>query len=526
MSKNISIKSKKQIVIHPFLFAIFPILSLFGYNISSVSFDQIVIPLSLSIFITFLIWIALGKVLKNKIKAGFITSLGLIMFFFYGHIYMLIDEFQKDVFSHFFLLIPWLILIGLGSYYFIKTKRLLDKATFIVNIIAITLVIISFASIIDFLISENIPDNTNEVPIEKSIQVVNTDNLPDNTNEVPIEKSIQVVNTDNLPDIYYIIPDAYAGSKSLQMVHNYDNSEFTNFLQNKGFYVSEESFSNYRYTLWSLPATLNMKYINYVAEDKAADSKDYNVLRKLAQNSEVFQYLKSLGYTIVAIEGGETQLKHSKLVDLHLCGSGKYPEEFDIILIRTTMLESIHVELFGGIAREQRLCTFSELIKTTELDSKPKFVLAHIILPHPPYVFGADGEVVIKNLSLVDKKHYWLYLDQLKFTNKKIQEVVEKLTTTDSPPIIIIQSDHGMRSGPITGKHDFYFKYFNNFNAYYFPDKGRNVEFETTTPVNSFRVLFNLYFDEDYELLEDKIYYNPNDRFYDLTDVTEILIKN
>jgi len=131
-----------------------------------------------------------------------------------------------------------------------------------------------------------------------------------------------------------------------------------------------------------------------------------------------------------------------------------------------------------------------------------------------------------KNILIQDTKDYWLYLDQLKFTNKKIKEVVEKLMATDSPPIIIIQSDHGMRSGPTTGEYETYFKYYNNFNAYYFPDKGRNVEFETATPVNSFRILFNLYFDEDYQLLEDKIYFNPNEKFYDLIDITDILIKN
>ena len=123
-------------------------------------------------------------------------------------------------------------------------------------------------------------------------------------------------------------------------------------------------------------------------------------------------------------------------------------------------------------------------------------------------------------LHLEDKKRIDLYLDQLKFTNKKLQEVVEKLTATETPPIIIIQSDHGMRIGPSDEEYGKYMKLFNNLKAYYFPDKGRNLEFETTTPVNSFRVLFNLYFDEDYELLEDKIYNSPRnqrDKFIDVT---------
>ncbi len=67
---------------------------------------------------------------------------------------------------------------------------------------------------------------------------------------------------------------------------------------------------------------------------------------------------------------------------------------------------------------------------------------------------------------------------------------------------------------------------FNNFKAYYFPEVGQNIEFETTTPVNSFRVLFNLYFDYNYDLLEDKVYSNDIDKPYQFTDVTELVIKN
>jgi len=66
---------------------------------------------------------------------------------------------------------------------------------------------------------------------------------------------------------------------------------------------------------------------------------------------------------------------------------------------------------------------------------------------------------------------------------------------------------------------------FNNLKAYYFPNKGANFEFENSTPVNSFRVLFNVYFDENFPLLEDKIYFNRPETPYQLTDVTDFLIQ-
>ena len=75
------------------------------------------------------------------------------------------------------------------------------------------------------------------------------------------------------PDIYYIIPDGYPGPKSLQTILNYDNSNFQNFLIEKGFFVATESYSNYENTRFSIPSTLNMNYINHIYDE--TKSVDY-----------------------------------------------------------------------------------------------------------------------------------------------------------------------------------------------------------------------------------------------------------
>ena len=45
------------------------------------------------------------------------------------------------------------------------------------------------------------------------------------------------------------------------------------------------------------------------------------------------------------------------------------------------------------------------------------------------------------------------------------------------------------------------------FNAYYLPEGGNENLYETITPVNTFRVVFNTYFGGRYELLPDKSWY-------------------
>jgi len=60
------------------------------------------------------------------------------------------------------------------------------------------------------------------------------------------------------------------------------------------------------------------------------------------------------------------------------------------------------------------------------------------------------------------------------------------------------------------------------FSAYYLPDIEENLSDDIFTSVNTFRIIFNSYFNTDYDLLENKIYwiddYGP-EYFVDVTDV-------
>ncbi len=72
------------------------------------------------------------------------------------------------------------------------------------------------------------------------------------------------------------------------------------------------------------------------------------------------------------------------------------------------------------------------------------------------------------------------------------------VTRSETPPVIILQADHGMRMRPEERMAI--------LNAYYLPAQGNPALYESITPVNSFRVVFNTYFGAPYSLLEDKSY--------------------
>ena len=67
---------------------------------------------------------------------------------------------------------------------------------------------------------------------------------------------------ENPPDIYYIILDEYPNNESLKKNYGFDNTEFLTFLENSGFYVVNNSFSNYPTTIQSLSSSLNMEYLD------------------------------------------------------------------------------------------------------------------------------------------------------------------------------------------------------------------------------------------------------------------------
>jgi hypothetical protein len=67
-----------------------------------------------------------------------------------------------------------------------------------------------------------------------------------------------------------------------------------------------------------------------------------------------------------------------------------------------------------------------------------------------------------------------------------------------------------------------------NLNMYYLPYGGESILYDGVSPVNSFRLIFNYYFNGEYEILEDKYYWSePNpfqsDGYPEFIDVTNKL---
>jgi len=319
------------------------------------------------------------------------------------------------------------------------------------------------------------------------------------------------------PDIYYIIFDGYPNEHTLKEKFDYDNSSFLNFLKKRGFYIASKSHSNYAVTIPSLNSSLSMNYIGLEFFKGAS-------YMKFIEDNNVIRFLKDRGYKVINITDGGRVGRKNRIADVEIkCDQ---ISEIVSILIRYSLYYAFekHLSLVSNSKRQQTLCLFDRISEIANRQS-PKFIFGHLKVPITEYVFGPNGENVPHE---VNKK---TYLGQLTFTNKKIMTMVDKiLEQSDSQPIIIIQSDHGpsfpytLPNPVMVPDDDIEFKRnrIRNFSAFLLPGKDNKMVYQTISNVNTFRVIFNLYFNAGYKLLEDKSYYSFGPNAYHTEKIEEI----
>lgn len=513
-------------VLHPFLFALFPVLFLFSRNMHLFDVGVIYGPAVVSIGVALIFWFALSLALKDRRKAGLVVSLLFLLFFSYESSYDAVEEFMRThgvsrVWTQRYLLVIWAIVFAAATLFVIRTSRRLRNVTNMSNVVAGALVAMSVMTI-----------GAEKVTAKSTWRGVGSAESVE-ANPSSLDEAI------TLPNIYYIIFDGYAGADILEEVYQHDNSDFLQYLSSKGFFVAGESRSNYMQTTLSLASSMNLKYLDDLLAQVDTESSDRAPLIRMIWDSAVVRFLKEYGYTTVAFPSGwfGTELRGA---DIYLAPRWN-PDEFQNQLIGMTPIPFVVKQLGGpdgyALHRERILYTFEGLVDTCEFKG-PIFVFAHLITPHPPFVFDrdgheldpdyrfslSDGSQVITKRKLTREEYVTGYREQLIFINSKIEWMVDGiLSRSPRPVVIILQADTG--PGSLLDYEDpdntYLKERFSILNAYYLPDGDQAGLYESMSPVNSFRVVLNQYFGTNHELLEDRSYFAPYGRPFMPTDVTE-----
>lgn len=240
----------------------------------------------------------------------------------------------------------------------------------------------------------------------------------------------------------------------------------------------------------------------------------------MIKESDLAYFLKKSGYAIISFDSiySSTMIGNTgftKRVSPSL-------NDFEIMLLSGTLLRPHFNTLIYQAHSKQVLYSLDELGKL-DASVTPKFVFAHIMCPHPPFVFSTDGKsnIPAEPFSYNDGNHYirsiesylsYLngYREQVQFMNKKLEVMVESiLKNSRTTPVIILQGDHGpgsklaqdnMRGTDLRER-------FAILNAIFLPGPAHPELSSRISPVNTFRFILNAYFDAHVPLLDDRSYF-------------------
>jgi hypothetical protein len=512
---------KRYPVIHPFLFAIYPVLSVLAASLPVLSPIQAIRPAIIYLLVSGIILVILYWLYKDWYRAGFLASMVVIMLFYYGYSYRLpreIQLFNLSISRHILIICFWVVFLGFLSSKWLWQRVRPHVITNFMNISSGLALLYAIYMLAAFWFTST------------KDPLVNWSRPPN-----PAEDGIRLAET-HRPDIYYIILDGYARSDILQDIYHYDNSDFIDALKSRGFYVAEDSRSNYTQTDLSLASSLNLEYLDYLSF-AGGKSMNREPLMDMVLKSRVRGWLEEIGYKI------------------YLSGEYYFAEKNDPALVfsvpkthRLTTLESlllgssmfeilveegnVDISSYTFQAHRERVMNGFSTAKYLATKEGPKYVFAHIIAPHPPFVFDQDGNPVQPDVEykIFDGRQFTGGLDayingyqeQLAYIDTLVLDTIDDIQKKSlTPPIIILQSDHGPAAFIGDSLDTSCLKErFSILNAYYFPDGNTDVLYPSITPVNTFRVIFDKYFGTGLQILPDQNYYSIYHDPYKYTDVT------
>jgi hypothetical protein len=211
--------------------------------------------------------------------------------------------------------------------------------------------------------------------------------------------------------------------------------------------------------------------------------------------------------------------------DFRECHGGLFRDDYLRALAESSWLKVAA----SAVGQDLATCHLNNLETLAALGGEPgpKFVFAHFLPPHHPYLFDRDGHV-LRRATVSDQfefqKLLWEvrppYVEQVLFMNRRILEVVDRIRAdSEMPPIIVLQSDHGpnLREG-LSEERQHQIR-LANFSALLLPGAPEDLVPDEATPVNHFRRILNHYFGAGHPILEDRFFVSPFEEPYRFVEV-------
>ena len=495
----------------PLAIAAYPVLFLFAHNQGQTYASDVVRPLLVSIACAALLLGIAALVYRDGAKAAVLTSTFVVLFFAYGHVVNLVSRVSVSA-SIGTGVVESAIFVAIAIALFrMKTSPTAPATLFAV--VAAVLLVFPVSTIALGLMGRRAVSPGAVAPGAEPV----------------------TASASRRPDIYYIILDSYPSERSLREFYGVDNAPFVEGLRSRGFYVASESKSNYGATLLSLGSSLNMTHLEEMTAPYR-ETSDRTVMMDAVRDSAVVRGLRERGYRFVNIASGYSGTDPMPTADVQLRFPKGSLSEFEVLAISTTPLSELPAVKATSdpfLLRRYAVLHGFEALAGMQPSSQPTFVLAHILSPHPPFVFDAAGGMREKkgrfNHTKYSKDEYVEgFRGQVSFVNERLMPAIDAILgryDAENQPIIIVQGDHGPRS--LRRRNNtteaFYRERFSILNAYHVPKDFRCELYPSISPVNSFRAIFAGLFGTPFEALPDESYFSTSGKPYAFKPVSALV---
>tara|TARA_B100000029_G_scaffold5374_1_gene5964 strand:- start:286 stop:1710 length:1425 start_codon:yes stop_codon:yes gene_type:complete len=445
-------------LIFPLILSFFPGWLLILKNYDELIFQDILITASI-VIITFGLWVIVKKIIGNENKSSLIIGAGVGFFFYFGYIQDALKGiiFLGIAFDKTIILISIsTIIFILLTIYLLKTKRNLQPPIKIMNVVTITILIVV---VIPMLIPNSFAEN---------------------------------------PNVYHIILDEYTDNEILMKKFGYNNSVFIEYLKQNNFIVPEKIFSISPSTPNELSSILNMEY----SKSLGWVSDNY----KKMNNNKVMSVFSENHYTIIETNS-MMRYKNFSHVDENLCYNTNFiNSEFLDQLLNKSIIRYFMEKHQENTRRDTVRCTFDALTQIPTTLERPTYVFAHLYVPHPPFLFGPNGESVTPDHDEISGLQSWEnpegYVNQLIYATSEVSKVIDNIIEKDPSAIIIIQGDTGTLTGTDLNTKKTFDDIYQAHSILYAIKINESINPQKINPVNTYRIIFNHIFDSNYDLLD------------------------
>lgn len=505
-------------IFYPLLFAAFPILSLYSSNMGLIGPGEIVVPLLIALGIVGLLWLVLGLISRSVWRGALAAAAVSAAYFAFGHVWVSLRGQEPPVDKGLIVTIWWIVVLLIVACILFFTRKARDRVSGAMNVTGVVLVAAP-------CLSMGLQWMTARQEISKMEASAKTASSPGAASE------------SSLPDIYYIVLDGFGRQDSLLHYMDLDTAPFLGELEKRGFYIARQAHPNYVQTELSLASSLNMDYLPALIDDLNPNTGERWKLDRLIDHNRVSSDLKARGYRYIAIGSGFPGV-NPRSADLFLVGA-KGASLFVSALVDMSPLPDVS---FASVSQytqhyERIKAAFHAIATLGPGGLRPRFVFVHILSPHPPFVFNADGSFHKQSgpfgfwdasdfVAAIGSRDLYRegYRAQAQALTKMVIVAVDDiLRQSVRPPVILIQGDHGSKMDLVQDslEQTDLRECMRNLSAYLVPDSVKRRLYPEITPVNSFRAVFDGLFNADLPLLKDRSYFSPWNRPFQFIEVSD-----